>query len=86
MAKLILADESIQYEIGTEYLSAIINGDNSALTDDEDQQLDAFLNRVGHGVWTVLDESEHWAHCEVSGVFGDCSLLDFTPYIDGGAA
>ena len=63
------------YQIGGHYLSAIINGDTSGLSDDENQELDLFLNNlpvnIGHFDAMDLDNSS-FSTCEVSNLYSEC--------------
>lgn len=67
------------YRIAEHYLSALINGDQSGMTDTESVEFNAWESQardnatsagftVGH--WAdVADSGEDWGICEVSGLF-----------------
>ncbi len=67
------------YRIGEHYLSALINGDESGMSDAESAKFDAWIETaqsnatesgftVGH--WCDVENSgEDWGRCEVSGLF-----------------
>jgi hypothetical protein len=64
------------YQIGGHYLSAIINGDNSGLSDDENQELNLFLDNlpVNNGHFDVMDfdNGTEFTTCEVSNLYSEC--------------
>ena len=68
------------YNICTHYASAIINGDESGLSDEELEGLNDFLDSLEHGPghWDVSDEEPDFSRDEVSGLMGDC--VTFTYY------
>ena len=59
-------------KIGTHWLSAIINGDESGLEDDEIEQLDKWLKKLPkNAVFDVIDDDSDFAVDVVSGLRGD---------------
>jgi hypothetical protein len=64
------------YQIGVHYLSAIINGDTSGLSDGENLELDLFLDNlpVNNGHWDIVnyDGEVYFKRCDVSGLFSEC--------------
>jgi hypothetical protein len=66
------------YQIGGHYLSAIINGDTSGLSDDENQELNLFLNNlpvnIGHFDVQAMDfnNGTKFTTCEVSNLYSEC--------------
>ena len=59
------------FNIGGHYLSAIFNSDYSGLDDQEEQQLDTFLDNlpVNNGHFDAIDlDSSDFSTCEVSGL------------------
>jgi len=62
-----------EYDIGVHFLSAMINNDYSGLEDDEEKQLNDFLDGlpVKNGVWDCADDVD-FVRCEVSGLYNDC--------------
>ena len=66
--------DQYDYHIASHYLSALINGDESGLSDDESADLQAFVESLpGPGHWDC-DDDEHFARCEVSGMMS--SVVD----------
>lgn len=66
-----------EYQICGAYASAIINGDYSGLSDEEERQLNDFLASVprNDGHWDGFDEEEDscgFSRDDVSGLLGDC--------------
>jgi len=64
-----------EYSICGHYLPAIINGDHSGLSDEEEAELNIFLDSVvgrlgGH--WSVDSEEPSFMRDEVSGLMADC--------------
>jgi len=76
---LIVKWNHYEYRIAEHFLSALINGDETGLDDDEQTQFEQWESQaradaiaagytVGH--WTVAEDSgEDWGICEVSGLF-----------------
>jgi hypothetical protein len=63
------------------WLSALINGDETGLTDDESADLDAFM-REYHSlpdltISTSEDDESHFAIDAVSGLHADCYTIRF---------
>jgi hypothetical protein len=74
------------YVLGSQFASAIVNGDYSGLSDDEAEQLDQFIadlpSHYHHKTkqfknLDMVDYSQepNFARCEVTGLQGDC--VDF---------
>jgi len=63
------------FNIAGHYLSAIINGDESGLNDEEQRQLDTFLDNLpvnnGHFDAMDLDNGGSFTACEVSGLYSE---------------
>jgi hypothetical protein len=77
-------DEPEEHTIASHFLSALINGDNSGLDDQDDASFDAWLQsaqseRSGH--WSYPDEEEfdNFHHCEITCLFSDCTTVTFHP-------
>ena len=75
------------FKMATHFVSAIINGDLSGLSDDECTQLDAFKQSLPrhyhykttqHGIWDVIDHGDNFARCEVCDLHADCATLTLT--------
>jgi hypothetical protein len=71
-----------EYTILNHFLSALINGDDSGLSDDEIAQLKVFEGRAvraaqkegaSHWHWSVQTECSNFARCDVCGMLGDVS-------------
>jgi hypothetical protein len=70
--------EQETYMIATHFMSAIINGDVTGLEENEDAELDRFLQSVGHdGVWDCDDDQAQFAQDEVTGLWADCLEVKF---------
>lgn len=73
----------ITYRVGAHFLPAIINGDESGLTDVESAQLGEWLaqqqdGRNASGHWaTVEDSRDEFALCEVTGLWSECESVTF---------
>lgn len=66
--------ETIAYTIGSHFLSALINGDETGLSDEEIAELAEFLETLPpNGHWDCSDTETHFARCEITGMRGDCS-------------
>lgn len=66
------------YTIGQHFVSAIINGDFSGLSDAEEHDLLSFLAQVetvGH--WATTDESDEFGECEITGMRGPVETLNY---------
>jgi hypothetical protein len=83
--------DSYEYKVGTHYLSALINGDASGLSDAESAALDAFEHEahrvatdagftVGHWAIDSNDDDTNFARCEVSGMASDVRELKLMVY------
>jgi hypothetical protein len=62
------------FNIGGHYLSAIFNSDYSGLDDQEEQQLDTFLDNlpVNNGHFDAIDlDNSAFSTCEVSGLYSE---------------
>jgi len=71
--------EQYEYNICGAYLSAIINGDYSGLVDNEEAELNEFLDDVAiqheillPGHWSVDSEEPNFSMDDVSGLMDDC--------------
>ena len=74
--------DNIKYQVGEYYLPALINGDYSGLSDEEESDLFAFLSSVmedcrNNGAprqfcptWEVYDDGGYFATDEVTGLKG----------------
>jgi len=77
--------KSFEYKIAKQFVSALINDDESGLTDDEGTQLWEWeqnlpnhyhLKAPMHKVFDVSpDEGEDFTFCEVCGLYADCATL-----------
>ena len=65
-----------EYNLCGHYLSTIINGDSSGLTDEEDAELTKFCDgvvaRLGAGHWDVIDDEASFMRDDISGLMADC--------------
>jgi hypothetical protein len=66
-----------EYTIGAHFLPALINDDYTLLTDQDEIDFGAWLNannmRGSH--WTIEDDSERFATCEISGLGNQCAIV-----------
>lgn len=66
-----------QIQIAAHYLSAIFNADETGMSDEESEQLNAFLYPRFNGcMFEVIDESPYFAHDEVSKLAADVVRLN----------
>lgn len=71
--------ETYTYTIGAHFLPALINGDESGLSLEEQNLLAGFdANLPGAGHWDY-DESEHFARCDIGGLHA--SVVDCRYYV-----
>lgn len=69
--------EQYQYRISSHYLPALINGDESGMSDEESEMLNAFYASLpGYGHWDCEDDSS-FAECEVSGLYADTVVCTY---------
>lgn len=66
-----------EYRIASHYIPALINGDETGMTDAEQKEFSDWLEstdrRITH--WDVTDEGDNFARCEVSGLHADCATV-----------
>jgi hypothetical protein len=64
------------FNIGSHYLSAIINGDYSGLSDQDETDLNRFMDTLpvknGHFDLIDYDGETFFSECDVSGLFSEC--------------
>jgi len=82
-----MTPEIYTFTMATHFVGAIINGDDSGLTDEDCAQLRAFeqdLPTHYHykakkvGIWDVIDHGDNFARCEVCDLHADCATLTLT--------
>lgn len=74
------SDTLRRYTLPSHWACPIMYGDFSGLTDDEEKEIDAFLEREGIANWTLSDVSEHhWFshHPDNGGLACDVSSYTF---------
>lgn len=66
-----------EYVIGSHFLSALINGDYTGLSDTEESALLAWLdtNSKPYGYWDVLDYGNNFAVCQINNIHSDCATV-----------
>jgi hypothetical protein len=73
----IMQFDHYEYRISSHYLSALINGDESGLSDTEAQEFNEWLEstdrRISH--WDVTDHGDNFTRCEVTGLHADCATV-----------
>ena len=71
-----------QYEISAHFASAIINGDDSGLTNTEISEINRFMDELpvknGHFDLVDYDGEGFFSRCEISGLYSEC--LNFRLY------
>jgi hypothetical protein len=76
-----MLNDYYEYAIGCHFLSAVINYDYSGLTDEDEHQLNAFLDNLPddalkstHTSWDYSDafEGNYFAPCDVCGLDTNC--------------
>lgn len=73
-----IVNDYYDFRISGHFLSAIINGDYSGLTDTECIQLDSFIDDYSllkNSIWdvdTAEDQDSHFAECDITGLYSDC--------------
>lgn len=78
-----MAFDQRKYQVGQQFVSALLYGDLSALNDQEAERVADFEDdvqlgrRLGH--WEVVDEgcSQAFDRCEVTGEFGSVAAMAF---------
>ena len=67
------------YTVPSPYLSALINGDYSGLNDDDEREIDSFIERVveehGHALFSGCTEAGLMVSNDINNLFCDCSEL-----------
>jgi hypothetical protein len=74
------SDTLRRYTLPSHWACQLANGDDDGLTDEEQKEIDAFLESEGIAHWTLADVSEsHWfAHSNDAGTLaGDVSRFTF---------
>lgn len=76
-----------QYDctVASHYVTALLYGDYSALTEQEQADLEQFEGQAVHGDahgaeghWLVIDNNpDNWAICEVSGDYAECAHVAY---------
>ena len=68
--------EQTEYDICGHYLTAIFNDDYSGLDDEEEQELNEFLDftheNIGNGHWSITSQESYFHQDDVSGLMADC--------------
>ena len=72
--------EEYQYTVAKHFICALVNGDYTALNDEEIVQLETFLENLpprDYTVWNPPDEEDYdnWTHCEICRLFSDCQEI-----------
>jgi hypothetical protein len=80
--------EQFEYTIPTYYLPALIYGDWSGLSDEEEKKLSLFLASVfkthGLGHWTTKDDvGSFFAKSDIDGLMADCTELIHNTRVKG---
>lgn len=72
-----------KYTLGSQFASAIVNGDYSGLSDSEGKELDYFISELPnhyhyktkqHKIFDMVDyeQESNFDRCEITGLMGDC--------------
>jgi len=70
-----MLNDYFQFTISEHLVSAIINGDNSALNDVEEKELDNFLAQYKdykNATWDIDSVNPYFIDCDVTGLFSNC--------------
>lgn len=60
------------YMIGDHFISALVYGDYTGLNDEEERDLNNWLDSIPVGHWEVTDNTDEFAQCEISMLHGSC--------------
>src|SRR6185503_12475563 len=76
--------EQYEYTIGPHFLSALINGDTSGLSDVEEKELDEWLESLGHsdGHWATTDDHDEFGRCDVTNLRGSVETVVYNEVIN----
>lgn len=73
--------EPMDYTLGAHFLSALVNGDETGLSDEESQQLTDFLTGTheqrGEGHWATTDDADEFGRCEITGLRGNVERVQW---------
>ncbi len=66
-----------EYRISWAYLSALVNGDYTGLSDEDEAAFTEWLENTDRRIthWDVTDHGENFTRCEVTGLMADCSTV-----------
>jgi len=78
-------DDCITYTVPIFYLPAIINDDYSGLSDDEEKELDEFLNGIyqdfGRGHWAYNNCENYFTYTnDINNLGNDCVDIQYIQY------
>ncbi len=76
-------DEILEFNMAGTFLSALINGDYTGLTDEDEEQLDAFIKMIekeytGAFIWSVITEEGSFMMCDVCQKMANCYEVSLT--------
>lgn len=83
--------ETVDYDVLDVFIPAIINGDDTGLTDEEVCELDDFMSAAAAFAWERSGyRSHHWTtggesgfgRCEISACLGDREILQLVIMLD----
>lgn len=84
--------ETVEYDVLAAFIPAIINGDETGLTDDEVGELDDFMGEAAEFAqrrsgyrshhWTTDARGAGFGRCEISACFGDRETLQLVIMLD----
>ena len=76
------------YVLGSQFASAIVNGDYTGLSDSEAEQLDQFIADLPNhyhyktkqlkSLMVDYDQEPNFCRCEITGLHGDCLTFRLT--------
>lgn len=69
-----------EFNLAAHWLSALVNGDETGLTDDESADLDAFMRpyyALEDMTVDIVDDAPGFASDDISGDFADCYTVRF---------
>ena len=74
-----MAIEVIKYRLPVYWAGALVNGDYTGLSDEEEQEINNFLKQTdGYPVSVEWETEGFYSHNDANSIAGDCADLFFT--------
>lgn len=69
-----MPNDYYEYSISEHFISAIINDDRTGLDDDEEQDLNDFLDKLptSEGIWDIADDESNFTRCDICNMYSEC--------------